>query len=134
MADGFEFTVDVASILSLVDRVGASAEFHVRDVARETANLVIAEARARMGRAAHPTGETIGGLSVEMLKGTQLGYAVVQAANTGKLGQKVPRFLEHGTRHMMERPYFDAAAELEQGGHLRRMEERLAQVAQDLER
>jgi hypothetical protein len=116
------------ALLAMLDRVGPSLEFHTRDVARETAIRVAREATARVRRR---EGTTASGIHWEMSRDGK-GY-VVMAYEPGKQAP-VDKYLEAGTRYMLARPFFFASAEIENGPHLRRMEQRIQQVLDDLGR
>jgi hypothetical protein len=128
VADGFTSTVDASALLAMLDRVGPSLEFHTRDVARETAKRVAVEATSRVSRR---EGITASGIHWEMSRDGK-GY-VVMAYEAGKQAP-VDKYLEAGTKFMRARPFFFASAEIENGPHLRRMEERVQQVLSDLGR
>ena len=128
MADGFEAYVDNTALLAMMDRVGPSLEFHTRDVARETAIRVAYEATARVRRR---SGQTAEGIHWEMSRDGK-GY-VVLAYEAGKQAP-VDRYLEEGTKFMLARPFWWASAEIDNGPHLRRMEQRIQTVLDDLGR
>jgi len=128
MADGFTVTVDAGALLALMARVGPSLEFHTRDVARETAQRIAAGASGRVKRA---TGATASGIHWDLSRDGK-GY-VVLAYEAGKQAP-VDKYLEYGTRYVAPKPFFWAPALLEEGPHLRRMQERVQQVLDDLGR
>ena len=129
MADGFSAIVDSTKLLALMDRVGPSLEFHTRDVARETAGRVVAEAERRVERA---TGKTAEGIHAEMTKDGK-GY-LVMGYTAGAQPSPVDIYLEFGTEYSYKRPFLFSSALLENGPHLRRMQERVQQVLDDLGR
>ena len=129
MADSFTATVNSSALLAMMDRVGPSLAFHTRDVARETAVRITAEAKARVARR---TGETSREIHWEMSK-DEKGY-VVLAYDTTMNKTIVDVWLETGTKWMNAQPWFFASALIENGPHLRRMEERIQTVLDDLGR
>lgn len=129
MAQMFTIDVDAKALLALMDRVGPSLAFHTRDVARETAALVAAEAVRRVRRKTTKTAE---GIHYEMTQDGK-GY-VVLGYTPGHQDEPVDIYLEHGTMFMRKQPFFFSAAQLENGPHLRRMTDRVQQVLRDLGR
>ena len=129
MADGLTITVDASRVLAALDRLGPVAEFFVRQTAKETADRIVAKAKARV---AWLTGDTSRALGVDLLR-RGIGYAVVQAPVSVKK-RKVPRFLEHGTRYMVAQPYFDVSAADERADHERRLAEALERALDSLGR
>lgn len=130
MADGFRFSIDVdtAALIRLLNEFGDQAEAALLRAAEETGQAILREAQARVARA---TGKTYEGLAVVPLERVTAGagVAVVQLSrpdtHRARDAKKIPRYLERGTRYMVAQPYFDVAAQLEQGSHLRRVEEAL---------
>jgi hypothetical protein len=121
MADPmFTASVDNADVLALFDRIAQSADFVCKEVARETAKRIVAEAQRRVARA---SGETSSEVHWEMTR-DGLGY-VVLAYDTRVNKSSVDKYLETGTQFMHAKPFFFAAVELEAPGHLSRLEERL---------
>ena len=116
MSDGFTATVDDAALLSLLDRLGPSVDFVAREVGRDTARRIVAEAQRR---AARLTGDTAGAVHFDVTY-DGAGY-VVLGYTDGVNDAPVDLFLEYGTDRMYARPVFFDAAELEQGPHLQRL-------------
>jgi hypothetical protein len=113
--DGFTVTVDSAEVIGLLDRLGASADFVVREVCLDTAKRIVAEAQARVARA---TGVTETGIHWEMTRDGK-GY-IVLAYQAGRQ-EPVDLYLEYGTMHMYKRPFFFSSGLLEEGPHMQRM-------------
>jgi len=108
--------IDAAAVLRALEQAPAAVEARLLPVAKLTAERIDAEASRRVLVA---TGKTQTGITVEPLeKGS--GYAVVANRNPFP---NVPIWLEHGTEHMIAHPFFDIAADLERGPHLRLMRE-----------
>ena len=115
----FSVSVDASELLALFDRMGASADFVCKEVGRDTAKRIVAEAEQRVRRA---TGVTESGIHWELMRdGT--GYIVL--AYKAGVQEPVDRYLEAGTKFMYARPFFFASAELESGPHLRRLQDRI---------
>jgi hypothetical protein len=129
----FDVKVDGVSLVAMLDRVGPSVGFHCREVARDTAKRIVAEAQRRLDRAAPPeTHKTEKGIHWEMTRDEQ-GY-VVLGYEAGGNESPVDYYLEHGTKYMYARPWFFSSAILEQGPHLERLAETIQTVLDDLGR
>lgn len=129
MAQMFEVDVDAKALIAMLDRVGPSVDFHARDVGRETAVNIVAEARGRVARA---TGETGEGIHYEKTRDDS-GY-VVLGYESGRQEDPVDRYLEYGTKYMLERPFFFSSAVIEAASHQRRLATRVQDVLRDLGR
>ena len=129
MPQMFDADVDATVLLAMLDRVGPSVDFHARDVGRETAVNIVAEAKGRIARA---TGETGEGVHYEQTR-DESGY-VVLGYEAGRQEDPVDRYLEHGTQYMLRRPFFFASAEIESASHQRRLATRVQDVLRDLGR
>ena len=125
MADGFTVDVDASALLDLLARVGPSIAFHARDVARDTAARITAEASARVARR---EGKTAAGIHFELTRDGQ-GYVVM--AYEPDRQPPVDKYLESGTKFMLPQPFFFASAALEEGPHLKRLETRAQEVLSD---
>jgi hypothetical protein len=111
----FSASVDFADLAALFDRLGPSADFVCREVGRDTANRIVAEAENRVARA---TGVTESGIHWELLRdGT--GYIVL--AYQAGVQDPVDLYLEYGTKYMYKEPFFISSALLEQEPHMRRL-------------
>ncbi len=121
--------MDAKELLAMFDRVGPSLDFHCRDVGRETAKKIAAEATARVKRR---TGVTATGIAWDMSYDGK-GY-VVTAYTKGHQPDPVDIYLEKGTSRMYARPFFFASALLEEGPHMRRLQDRIEEVLRDLGR
>lgn len=129
MPQMFDIDVDATALLALLDRVGPSLEFHTRDVARETAVRVVAEAKSRVRRFTGRTGDEI---HYDKTKDDK-GYLVF-GYQEGEGDYPVDIYLEYGTKFNYAHPFFFASALLENGPHMRRMAERVERVCADLGR
>lgn len=116
MADRLSIDVDVSAVLRALDRLGAEAETVVRAAARETAQGIVTEARARLERQTHGTGQTARNLTV-----TEDERAVYVYVQPVRRPANLTLWLDQGTVHMEARPFFVSSAELEHGPHLRRV-------------
>jgi hypothetical protein len=114
MSDRLTIDVDNRSLLAALDRLGALAEKHVQAAAKETADRIAAEARARVARR---TGTTAHGIGVDIAR-VGSGY-VVFADRPDNPG--LPGWLEFGTERMTARPFLFASARLEEAAHDRRI-------------
>jgi hypothetical protein len=128
MADAITASVDATELLALLDRVGPSIEFHARDVARETAGRIVTEAQARVARRG---GTTARGIHMDF---TRDGKGYVVLAYEPDVQAPVDKYLEAGTKFMLAQPFFFASAEIENGPHLRRLQDRVQDVLTDLGR
>ena len=98
--------------------VAEAAGKHLDAVAKESAENIAAEARARVARA---TGRTQRGIKVEEAHdGT--GYVVVSKRQPMP---NLPLWIEGGTVHQPARPFLHAAAALERGPYVRRLRQAL---------
>lgn len=129
MPEMFSASVDAKALLAMFNRVGPSLDFHLRDVARETAAAIAGHARGAVSR---DTGQTAQGIHDEP-SFDKRGY-VVMGYTPRKKRAPVDRFLEHGTRFMRARPFFFGAAARENATFLRRVADRIQQVLNDLGR
>ncbi len=128
MADGLTIEIDSAALLSMLDRLGPSADYVCREVGRDTAKRIVAEAKGRVKRKSGVTSE---GVHWEMSRdGT--GY-VVLGYEAGKQAP-VDIFLEYGTKYMLKRPFFVSSAMLEEGPHWRRLEDAMTKFLSDVGR
>lgn len=111
--------VDAKALIAAIDRfAGPVMERHVKAAARVTADRVAREAR---GRAARDTGETAESVTVEESQ-AGVGYVVLPwNFNRTSRMPNLPIWLEFGTDTMTAKPYFFAAARMEEGAHDRRM-------------
>jgi len=116
----FTATVDSREVLALLDRLGPSVDFVAKEVARDTAKRIVAEAQRRVQRA---TGETASEIHWELTRdGT--GY-IVLAYDTRINKTFVDYYLQYGTQYMYAKPFFFASALLEEQGHRRRLVDRI---------
>ena len=121
-------TVEATELIAKLDRLGPSADYVTREVGRETAKLIVAEAKRRVARA---SGDTQTGIHWEMTRDGK-GY-VVLAYEAGKQ-PPVDWYLEQGTKFLRARPFFMSSALLEEGPHMRRLEEAVQKFLDDVGR
>ncbi len=123
MADGVTITVDTAGLLAALDAVGDLIEAYTMPVAKQAAERIAADARARVARS---TGETRSGIHVERSHDGK-GY-VVMAYDVNRGQPPVDYWLEEGTRFMTAKPFFYASASLEEGAYRRAVAEAIQQA------
>jgi len=116
---GLAITVDVAPLVTALERFPAALEEATRAASEVSAENIANEARARVARR---TGETAEGIVVVEAPEVA-GYDVIVSHPT-KPG--LPWWLELGTKHMTARPFFDASVALEEELHERRIGEAVA--------
>ena len=116
----YTIEVDRAALHDALMSLGTEIDKELFAVSLVTANAIDREASARLARQLGPnaTGKTVAGIAVIPL-GTA-GHAVIAERNPYPI---LPYWLEKGTAKMSARPFFDAAVKLEEGAHLRRVEE-----------
>lgn len=109
MADSmFTASVDSTELLALLDRLGPNVDFIAREVGRDTAKRIVAEAKNRVHRA---SGVTESGIHWEMTRdGT--GY-IVQAYTAGHQPDPVDLYNEYGTKFMGAKPNGECATRRE---------------------
>lgn len=127
MADGFTATVDTSALLALFDRLGPSTEYVCREVGRDTATRIVAEAQQRVRRT---SGDTRSGIHWELSRDRK-GYVVMAYNGTQP---PVDKYLELGTKYMRANPFFFASALAENGPHLRRLQEAIETFLSDVGR
>ena len=126
--DSITISVDSAALLSMFDRLAALADYVCREVGRDTAKRIVAEAWRRVERA---SGQTESGIHWEMSRDGK-GY-VVLAYQAGKQ-EPVDKYLEYGSMFMRAKPFFVASAMLESNGHMRRLEDAIQKFLNDVGR
>lgn len=134
MPDGLTIEADVDALVAALTAFGEDAGPAMLVVAFETGDAVAREARARLQRQLGPgaTGLTLAGITVRK---SYDGQGVVVLSEREPF-PNVPLWLEKGTKRghgkhaNVARPYFYVSAELEQGPHLRRVEEALQALMQ----
>lgn len=118
----FSASVDATAVLALLDRLGPSVDFVAREVGRDTASRIVAEAQGRIQRA---TGVTASGIHWELSR-DGLGYVVLAYSTTAPQDHgPVDLWLEFGTMFSYARPFFFSSALLETAAHRRRLEDRI---------
>lgn len=121
MADFIRFELDDSALVRALQQLGPAVERHTLPACKVTADNVAREARQRLQRQLGPeaTGKTVAGILVELAESGD-GYVVIAERNPFP---DLPGWLEHGTRHMDARPFFDVSARLEEAAHRRRLED-----------
>jgi len=130
----FTATIDTAGVFALFDRMAESAEFVCREVARDTAKRIVAEAQARERRAVSgtATGVTESGIHWELTRDGK-GY-IVLGYEAGLQDAPVDKYLEYGTMFMRAKPFFFQSAMLEETPHRERLVERLTDWLEEVGR
>lgn len=126
-----EIDLETLDVMAALESLGDAAQMHVNAASLVTAQAVESEAVARLRRQLGPnaTGETEAGIEVkEAYSGN--GFVVVSA---NQRMPNLPLWIEDGTRKGKPRShseparkYFYVSVELEQGAHLRRIGEAVA--------
>lgn len=127
MPDNFTIDVETRALLAALDAAPAAILRFTKPAARLTAERIRDDARQRVARR---TGRTATGITIEeTYDGT--GYIVspfneshrsaLSASGNEQQARNLPLWLEVGTIHMTQRPYFWIAGALEQNAHDRRM-------------
>jgi hypothetical protein len=127
--DSVTVTVEMDQITQAFDRLGALAHAALSDLARDTANGLKVEMQGRLRRQTSGTGRTADAITVTR---TNDGYYTVESRELGSRPAMLPIWLEHGTRHMAEKPYFYGSVQLEHGTYLRRVEHALQRAIDGL--
>lgn len=113
--------VETQALIQALDRLGAKAEAYTRAAAFRTAENVRLEMQRRVARRTGRTAQSI----IRTEDRGRKGY-VVFVENPDV--PNIDLYLEFGTKHMSKRPFFFAAARLEEGAHDRRMREAIQQA------
>lgn len=121
----FEIEMDTRAVVAALDRLGDLAGPYVKEAAGVTAERIATEARARVARR---TGVTLAGIGVRE-DASGLGYLVVADRQQFPL---LPAWLEYGTKHMNARAFFGPSARLEEGPHMRRIEDAIDKALSDV--
>lgn len=126
MAEGFEIDVDAASVLAMLDQLGERSDVLVHEASGETAEAVQFEWRSRVRRA---TGRYYEAIRRKEAEGPLRGFHVYvdQMSNPdgGMRAKNFPIWQEEGTKYMAATPAMQAAIDLEEGLHLRRVSDAL---------
>lgn len=130
MAEAFRVDVDARALLAALDRLDERIGVRLKDVARDTAERIQRDARARLARQTHGTGQTADAITVEDIRG---GYRVFVGPQ-GNRPANLPIWLEFGTKRMTARPFLFATATLESGPHLRRVREAVEDAIAEVQR
>lgn len=133
--DGVTIDMDTAELFAALDKLGARGQQLVFTAAGETAAAIVREAQGRLARqlGIGATGQTVAGIT-----------AHPDEAGTGYLVQasrdqfpNLPLWLEKGTKRglghhaNLARPFWYISAELEEGPHLRRIEDALTAAIEE---
>lgn len=127
MSDQLQIDVDASALLRAFDRLGEAASRLLFEAARESAESLRTEARTRLSRQTHGTGQTAEAITVEKIPS---GYKVF-VGPMGSRPENLPIWLEYGTRKMDPKPYLYAAAKLEEGRYLRHVGEALRDAVEE---
>ena len=129
MADGFSIDVDRAAVVAALLSLADAAQPYINVAAHESADSIVREAKTRLDRklSGTSTGATVAGIHDQPAYDGN-GYAVISSRDPMP---NLPLWLEKGTkkgRGTHAQPalsYFYSAAQLEEGPHLRRIDEAL---------
>ncbi|MFM9876850.1 MAG: hypothetical protein ACKVOG_03235 [Rhodoglobus sp.] len=119
--------VETTGLIAALDSLGAFVFTYTKAAARVTADRIVASARARVRRR---TGRTAAGITAQESYDKK-GYvvlpfndaferALIESGNDQQ-PENLPIWLEFGTKKMTAKPYFFAAAKVEEQAHDRRM-------------
>lgn len=112
MADKFTIEIDTRELFAALDAIPDAVLAELQIAAKETADNIAREARARVRRR---TGKTGAAITVERAR-DGMGYVVFIGADRQHIGH----FLEWGTKFMTAKPFLFVSARLEEGNHDRR--------------
>lgn len=136
MADGFTVEVDSAAVVAALATLGAAAQPYINEAAQQSAASMVREARARLQRKLGPTatGQTVAGIGSSPAHDGN-GFIVVSG---NERMPNLPLWLEKGTKkgragsHVSPAlAYFYSAEQLEEGPHLRRVQDALTRAIAD---
>lgn len=125
----FSASVESAALIAMLGRLAHSADFVTREVGKDTAERIVREALSRVRRA---TGVTASEIHYELSRDGK-GY-VVLGYRVGIGSFPIDKYLEFGTKSSGKRPFFFSSAQLEEGPHLRRLTDRVAEWLEDVGR
>ena len=124
MADDITIDVDASEVLAMFEALGEAAEQHVHEASKITAQRLQQEARARARRA---TGLLAQSITIEEAGPPLNGYRVF-VADMGNRARMFAAWHEFGTRYMRAQPFIYSSVQLEEGPHLRLVEEALVEA------
>jgi hypothetical protein len=126
MADFIRFDFNSAPVERLMHEFPEELEHRLLEEGRETAERLADTIRLRLHQSLSPdaTGKTEHGIAAEVRRDGR-GYVVVARRNPFPM---LPRWLEHGTKHMPAHDFFDTSAAIEEGPYLRRVDNILAEL------
>lgn len=131
MADGFSIDVDTSALVAELTSLGDFAQPFVNEASAESAHSIVREAQSRLERklSGNSTGQTLAGIQDRPAFDGN-GWVVI--SDNDRM-PNLPLWLEKGTKRHTARGhsqpalgYFYSAAQLEEGPHLRRIENALA--------
>lgn len=131
MADGWSVEVDSSALIADLNTLGDFAQPYVNDASHQSADSIVREASARLARklSGNSTGETLAGIQD---RPAYDGNGWVVISDNSRM-PNLPLWLEKGTKRHKARghdqaalAYFYSAVQLEEGPHLRRIENALA--------
>lgn len=142
MADAFVIALESELALRALEKVGFYTDAYIQTACLETAQKIADEARRRIARSSLPH------VGFDVPTWTKIhwersldgrGY-VVMAYDTGGKGKggrsrqyHVDLWLEFGTKAMIAKPFLWASAQLEQGPHIRRVDEAIQRAVRNAE-
>lgn len=130
MSDGFTIDADPAAVVAALTSLGDAAQPYINAASKETADALVLEAKIRLQRKLGPqaTGETVAGIEAVPARDGN-GYLVL--SSNDRIGA-LPLWLELGTKkgHAGSHAspalaYFYSAQQLQEGSHLRRIQDAL---------
>ncbi len=133
MADGFSIAVDTSALVAELLSLGDSAQPFVNEASAQSAHSIVREARARLAGklSGHSTGQTLAGIQD---RPAYDGNGWVVISDNDRM-PNLPLWLEKGTRkgkagsHAQPAlAYFYSAVQIEEGPHLRRIENALGEA------
>ncbi len=119
MSKLFDVSVESRELIDGLTRLAQSADFVCTEVGRETADRIVTEAKGRVSRA---SGDTQAGIHWEL---GDDGRSYWVFGYTKGPHPPVDYFLEWGTKFMTAREFFYPSVTLEEGPHMRRLEDRV---------
>lgn len=136
MADSFSIDVESAAVIAELTTLGDAAQPYINEAAHESADSIVREAQSRLERklSGTSTGATIAGIHDQPAYDGN-GFVVISSREP--MGN-LPLWLEKGTKKGQAGShaspalsYFYSAAQLEEGPHLRRIEDALQHAIND---
>lgn len=123
---GLVIDVDASEVFEMLDLLGERAEDAVHEASGETAEAIQMEARARVRRDTGRLSEAITREEAdEPLRGFRVFVAKMSDPNGGTRAANFPLWHEYGTKYVEAQPFLTNSARLEEGPHMRRIEDAL---------